>query len=742
MFRQCSQFNRLSKRRYRSISFLRLPLAGVLVSAAMTVIALARPGDLDLTFDQDGRVFTNIAVPGFQYFYPNTESMLVQPDGKILVCGRFWEDGISYWYGTMIVRYMPNGALDSSFGVNGKVAVIGPGYPYGAQTVGADMTLQPDGKIVLIGSVTVAAGIIVQRYTASGVLDTTFGNNGTTVVSGIANPEGTSITLQPDGKIVGTGWEYALTQPYYDALLVFRLNTNGTLDSSFGSAGTGVVKIVDGYDGAEVRVQPDGKILVVGELSNPPSVPPAFLLARYNPDGSFDSNFGTGGKVIDRINNLDTFFYAAALQPDGRIVVAGRYSSGSEHHRVVIRYDSNGSLDTSFGTNGVVSMGSGFYGADSVLVQTDGKIVLTGNAYDGASGHNTFAIVRLNSNGPLDPSFGIGGTSVFPINAGGTNYSYASDGALQPDGKILVTGYFGFYYTDSHEKIALIRVNGGRSSTLFDFDGDGRSDISIFRPSDATWWYLRSSDGQVPAAQFGTGTDKVVAADYTGDGKTDIAFFRPSTGQWFILRSEDSSFYGFPFGSSDDVPTPADYDGDGKTDAAVFRPVGASWFILRSSDGGVTSAAFGINGDKPVPADYDGDGKADIGIYRPGGGTGGEWWIQRSTAGLFAATFGNLADKTVQGDWTGDGKADCAFFRPSNGTWYVLRSEGQSFFGFPFGVSTDTPAPGDYDGDGKFDAAVFRQPGAQWFINRSTGGVTSLAFGAAGDIPVPGAYVR
>jgi CSLREA domain-containing protein len=279
------------------------------------------------------------------------------------------------------------------------------------------------------------------------------------------------------------------------------------------------------------------------------------------------------------------------------------------------------------------------------------------------------------------------------------------------------------------------------SDVPFDFDGDGKTDVGIFRPgANAEWWIQRSSNSSVLAAQFGTTGDQPVPADYTGDGKTDMAFFRPSTGQWFVLRSEDFSFYGFPFGNSTDTPAPADYDGDGQADPAVFRS--GSWFILKSSDNGVRIEPFGVAGDKPVPADYDGDGKADLAIYRPNGGTGGEWWVNRSTAGLFAASFGSSADKTVVGDYTGDGKADCAFFRPSTETWYVLRSEDQSFFGFPFGTGTDTPAPGDYDGDGKVDAAVFRPPGAQWFVNKSTGGVMSLIFGSQGDQPLPSAYVR
>jgi hypothetical protein len=271
-------------------------------------------------------------------------------------------------------------------------------------------------------------------------------------------------------------------------------------------------------------------------------------------------------------------------------------------------------------------------------------------------------------------------------------------------------------------------------STVADFDGDNKTDLSIFRPSAGEWWYLKSSNGANAALQFGQSTDKLTPRDFTGDGKTDIAFWRPSTGFWFVLRSEDNSFFSFPFGATGDIPAPADYDADGKTDAAVYRPSTNTWFVSQST-GGTLIQAFGQAGDVPAVADYDGDGKADIAIYRP---ASGEWWINRTTAGLIAFQFGNSSDKPAVGDYTGDGKADVAFFRPSTNDWFVLRSENNSFFSFPFGAAGDIPTPGDYDGDGKFDAAVFRPSSSTWFAQRSTGAGTLIqGFGIAGDIPVP-----
>lgn len=279
------------------------------------------------------------------------------------------------------------------------------------------------------------------------------------------------------------------------------------------------------------------------------------------------------------------------------------------------------------------------------------------------------------------------------------------------------------------------------TKACFDFDADGKTDISIFRPSLGQWWYQQSGDLSVKTYTFGTATDKIVPADYDGDGKTDVAVWRPATGEWLVLRSSNLTFFAAPFGASADLPAPGDFDADGKADFTVFRPTAGAWFINKTT-GGVQINSFGTIGDVPVVADYDGDAKADLAIYRPAGGSGNsEWWLLRSSAGVFATQFGTVLDKPVQADYTGDGKADIAFFRPATSEWYVLRSEDVTFYAAPFGGAGDTASPGDYDGDGKSDFAVFRPSSATWYVLKSGGGVLIQAFGSTGDRPVPNAFV-
>lgn len=266
----------------------------------------------------------------------------------------------------------------------------------------------------------------------------------------------------------------------------------------------------------------------------------------------------------------------------------------------------------------------------------------------------------------------------------------------------------------------------------YDFDGDGKTDLSIYRPSDGNWWLNRSTLG-VTVANFGLPDDIPAAGDFDGDGKADVTVFRPSTGLWFRISSSTGSVAVDSFGVTGDIPQVHDYDGDGKDDIAIFRPSDGVWWFKNSGSNTVNAAGFGQTGDIPQIGDYDGDGRADITVFRPGNGL---WYVLRSSnAEVAYFSWGTAGDIPVSADFDGDLRDDVAVYRPSNGTWYWINSGTGQISIASWGLAGDVPVPGDYDGDGRNDLAVYRI--GVWYIAYMSGGAVATGFGNSTDIPIP-----
>lgn len=269
-----------------------------------------------------------------------------------------------------------------------------------------------------------------------------------------------------------------------------------------------------------------------------------------------------------------------------------------------------------------------------------------------------------------------------------------------------------------------------------DFDGDGKTDISVFRPSSGNWEIEQSSNGNPTTINFGVNGDVITPGDFDGDGVNDLAIYRPSTGTWWIRRSSNpTNFQAVQFGNSTDTPMAADYDADGKTDVAVWRQSTGVWYILQSTLG-LRITLWGVSTDKPVRGDFEGDGKADIAVWRPSNGV---WYILQSSSSIpMYGQWGANGDKPLSADFDGNGVSDLAVYRPSNGVWYILDPATGLFRGYAWGIAEDMPIPSDFDGDGKADVTVFRPSSNVWYrLNSSNGGVDVRAFGQSGDTPSP-----
>jgi hypothetical protein len=293
---------------------------------------------------------------------------------------------------------------------------------------------------------------------------------------------------------------------------------------------------------------------------------------------------------------------------------------------------------------------------------------------------------------------------------------------------------------------ALLTVLRGNARS--DFDGDGKTDLALFRPSTGIWYIEQSTTNYTTylAQQWGLTTDRPLNGDYDGDGKADLALYRPSTGIWYVMLSSTNytSYIAHQWGLSTDIPVPGDYDGDGRTDLGLYRPSTGIWYILQSSTNYTTYIAqqWGLSSDIPVTGDYDGDGKADLGLYRPSTGI---WYILQSSTNYtnyVATQWGLSTDITVPGDYDGDGRFDLGLYRPSSGIWYILTSSSNytNYIATQWGLSTDINVPGDYDGDGRFDLGLYRPSTGIWYILTSSSNYTNYftsPWGLSTDIALP-----
>ena len=476
------------------------------------------------------------------------------------------------------------GMLDTTFGQRGIVTTA---FNISSDSHSNSSALQSDGKIVAAGYSANAKFLefALARYNTNGALDNTFGTNGIVLAGQINDGNALSVAIQGDGKIVAAGYSHNTDD---NDFAIMRCNQDGRLDSTFGPNGAVITKIGLGDEAIHsIAIQSDGKIVAAGSsfiVSNT-----EFAIVRYNPNGALDNTFGTNGIVTTPVGTSGAGASSVSIQSDGKIVAAGSSENGGISDFTLVRYNSNGTLDNTFGTNGIVNAPIGVLNAaaNSISIQSDGKIVAAGYTVNNLI--SEFALVRYDSNGALDNTFGINGIIVTPI---GSLEALINSVSIQEDGKIVAAGYSRNMDDGQIAEFAIARYNSnGALDNTFGANGILTSQIGTMNAVVAS--VLIQGDGKIVATgQSGNGgIFEFTLVRYISDGTYDNTF-----GTDGIVTTQ--------VGKSDTEAKSVSIQGDGKIVAAGYslnENQINDFALARYNQDGTLDNTFGINGIVTTP---------------------------------------------------------------------------------------------------------------------------------------------
>ena len=576
----------------------------VLVGEKLLVVGEARNGstydfaiaryNLDGSLDLTFNNDDGFAFTDFDGSIDGGRAVVLQPDGKLVVAGFAEVEGNNNF---ALARYTATGVLDESFGAGGKVHTDF----YGGDDYGCGLILETGtGDLILGGYILNGTqnDFALARYNSNGTLDNSFGVEGKVMTDfGGRSEWGYGLVRQGDGKLILAG--YMLTVAGSDFAMA-RYTDGGVLDVGFSEDGWAVTNLFGSSDqGMTAAIQPDDKLVVAGWVEGLADTD--FAVARYYSDGSRDASFSSDGRLVTDVNGDYDYAYAMVIQPDGRIIVAGAAYNGWDDDFALVRYYSDGNLDGTFAGNGKVISD---YGAEddsihALLLQPDGKLLAAGEV--GTANGQDFALARYNADGSLDTTFGSSGWAV-------TDFFGDDDHGLalvrQADGKLLVAGYVS---TGAETDIALARYTASGSLDT-SFDGDGRvvTDIS---GDDMAQAIVLQGNGQILVAGWSfTGTDNdFVLLRYNANGSPDNSF----DGDGRVITDIDGG---------DDALTAIGLQPNGKIVVAGWASTttGSDFALARYLTSGSLDTTFSDNGWLTFDF-YAGDDHGQALVMQPGG---------------------------------------------------------------------------------------------------------------------------